>query len=904
MRRWIVGISAALLTVLVAVVALVWSVLAIHTFSDIRRALVSQVLTSQIGQPLEVTGDVSLVLGRVSRVKASGVRIPSEDMAEVNLAELASLEFDLNLMALGQGQVDLNNLLIDGLKVNLLKTEDGTTSWSERKSKANDGATTDSTVPEADTAQEEPKGDGLLAFLRSRTASFTDIQLIVDDQQSGFEFSFELTEVLLEQLQGGTELGVTGRGKVNDQPFAIDGSYPVGASFTTRATFSSVLLTFDGTPFTPEEGGGYTAQLDIDITALGDLLDVLKLERSFEGAAALSAKLTSRANTISVSDISTEIKLDKGQYIEVKGDIADMVDLDGIDLSFAARLFPENNPPAAATALKDIKLTSISTRIVSDGKALEFDDLLLSTNAFEQGLDQVGPVSIGRIRRTSEGQLSFENISLQAGPRDKPILTARGNIRNILELKQLDLAGEIDAPASLVLSSLGDDVAEAFGGIEASFALDDAQGFLSLTSLTAKSVNTEVWSLDTSVAVGDVSTLNGVGVDFDLGIANGAEFLSALKLKGVDTGPLNFSASILRENRIVNAEVGLGVGTTQLTGTLATSEVDGRPRIDAAVISEKLAISELQKAIAGLVELKKIRGGAAKETPESDTADEIELQPLVLPKEKGNPADLFNMEKFLLETDIFASINFKEISGVKGVTSVSSELVSKRGKARLGPLDLAYGGGFFKVKAQMDLVETPNLVSISGATSGWDFGEILDGLGVNIEANGKLRGNFNVTGNRRSIQTFVNSMYGSASVVMSEGQVATSLLELAGLGIFRWIFSEEIRQGYTDVVCVVAPVKISAGKVTFNSVVAETQSVQLVARGAVDWKRDTINLRAEPRPVGRPLARSAWPFEVTGKLSEPKFKLDAGGSRSARADKADEMPADRQPCKPDILQLE
>ncbi len=139
---------------------------------------------------------------------------------------------------------------------------------------------------------------------------------------------------------------------------------------------------------------------------------------------------------------------------------------------------------------------------------------------------------------------------------------------------------------------------------------------------------------------------------------------------------------------------------------------------------------------------------------------------------------------------------------------------------------------------------------------------------------------------------------------MSRGQISTSLLELAGLGIFPWLFSEELRQGYTDVVCIVAPVRIDAGRVSSTSIVAETASVQLVAAGEVDWKNDTIVLRAEPRPVGRPLSRSAFPFDVTGRLSAPEFKLDLGGSRSRRADGADEMPTERQPCVPDMRQLE
>ena len=65
--------------------------------------------------------------------------------------------------------------------------------------------------------------------------------------------------------------------------------------------------------------------------------------------------------------------------------------------------------------------------------------------------------------------------------------------------------------------------------------------------------------------------------------------------------------------------------------------------------------------------------------------------------------------------------------------------------------------------------------------------------------------------------------------------------------------------------------------------------------------REKPTLRAEPRPVGRPLARSAWPFSVSGKLSEPQFKLHVGGVRSQERGNR-QVQTNRTPCKPDRLQ--
>lgn len=101
-----------------------------------------------------------------------------------------------------------------------------------------------------------------------------------------------------------------------------------------------------------------------------------------------------------------------------------------------------------------------------------------------------------------------------------------------------------------------------------------------------------------------------------------------------------------------------------------------------------------------------------------------------------------------------------------------------------------------------------------------------------------------------------------------------------------------------------APLRIRAGRISFDPVVAETGSVQVVAKGEIDARKESISVRAEPRPLGKPLARSAWPVDITGSLNSPDVKVQVGGSRQRRADGADAMPQSRQPCVADVYQLE
>jgi AsmA family protein len=920
--RWIYAFLLVMFSLVVLLIAVGWIALAAPFFSEFRQVRVANVLTEQLGHPVEILGDVSVSPGRVSKIFAADVLIMSDNIDDMVFAKLDRLDLELDVIALLDGYIDLDNIIVDGLQVNALKLKDGTTSWNKPHPHSNADIDVESVV-EPNLASAAVGEGNILAFLRHKTASFSDIGLFIENRETGFVFDFKLTQFILEQLDAGNRLDVNGFGTVNGQEFQIEGDYPTGASFSTKASFGDLIVTFEGEPIPQGQGGGFWGNLELDTGSFADFLEVLQLNRVLDGSGQLTTKVTSQPGILRITNLASVIDLDEGQQYEINGEIENLLTQSGVDVIFTARLHPEHRPPENAKALRDVVLTKISGHVVSDAHGLEFDELLLATNAFKQGLEEVGPVSIGRLYRTPEGTLAMQNIELQAGPLGAPYIEATGNIYNLLELEQLDVSGKLAVPADLVLDNLPQDVVEAFGGVEADFAVDDTQGFLSLKYLDVSTVNTGVWALKAQMEVGDVERLGGIALAFDLDIADGAYFLKTLQLKEIDTGPLELSASVRGEGTDLTTQFGLAAGASRIDTFIDVALKESRHVIAGQIFSERLNVDDIKVAVAGAVELSRLASDneaenvlekdyelqplvlpKVDEAPAEKYVDGLELQPLILPKAEPKLVDLFDLDSLLLNTELGIAIDIKKITGQQGVSSVSSELSSTGGRAKLGPIGVSYGTGNISIGASIDMLKSPELVSVSGTTNGWDFGNILDEIGLGIKAHGKLSGKFNLTGNRASVRSFVNSMFGSASINMSDGNIASSLLELAGLGIFPWLFSNELKSGYTDIVCISAPIKVNAGKVSSDRAVLETKSVQMVARGHADWRKDSIAIRAEGRPVGKPLSRSAWPFDVVGKLTHPEFKVQVGGSRSKRADGASKMPAKRKPCVPDIFQLE
>lgn len=78
--------------------------------------------------------------------------------------------------------------------------------------------------------------------------------------------------------------------------------------------------------------------------------------------------------------------------------------------------------------------------------------------------------------------------------------------------------------------------------------------------------------------------------------------------------------------------------------------------------------------------------------------------------------------------------------------------------------------------------------------------------------------------------------------------------------------------------------------------------MQVVAKGRLNMADKSIALHVEPRLVGKPFARSAFPVEISGTIADPKFRiLFAGlpGDRSGRHLPFFAKPLqDHQPCVP------
>ncbi|WP_425044743.1 AsmA-like C-terminal region-containing protein [Primorskyibacter sp. S87] len=899
--RWIKRIALFFLAFAGILLIGAWLLLSSSLLAGPRGDLTARFLSGKLGQTVQINGGVSVELGEMLHVSAAGLVLPSRSMTDVTLAEIKQLDFDLSLRELRQGRVDLANLTGDGVRLSLLADEEGNTSWSTGPKAKSDG-------------QSGSSGD-MEGFFAGKTVVLRNSGVLYRDERNGLDLDLNLTELDLRRDDLASPFEISGSGALNGEELKLNGMFPPAQPFNLAADFERISLKVDGGPAEGGYGAGMSAGLALDISELGQLLDVLKLEKVLSGTGQVSARFSSSKGVSRIEDLSVQVNLDGGQSVEVTGELGELGNPADVTLDTKIRLYAPDNLPAPTKSRRNLKLTGVDMLLAAQPNGVPKRGMVIATNGFVLDTSGEGPppIDVSQVSRTADGKLRLGKVTLRIGPPEAHFMVLEGSISDALRLEGIQAEAALSLPAASLFAPELFQTSDVLGVVSGGFRVSGSGTELALTDLNAETTGTDLWNLKVLGSVGNALNFGDVALNVAADVPSGADLLSALRLEPVATGPAKLTAKLSSEGKDWETEMTISVDQSNLGLTLDVDLDDPHPIIKGQIESDLIRIVHLRDIIAASIQFGKLnQKEKAKESVEPE--DEIKVQPLVLsdpaPSEDAEPGPIRNVTLdplgraiLLSGMDLDVGIDLRKVEGEKGTSSLSSELVMVDEKAKLGPLRFEYGGGHFDVSGAIDLAEHPDVLNLSGSTSGWDFGKIMHAIKFKKGANGILNANFDVTGSHASVGDFLSSMSGAATVSMNSGSIDTQLLDLAGLGVIPWLFSKD-KGSAAPIVCLRAPLHVSNGRISTKQSVVETDEVQVVVFGYVDLRQKSLDVSGQPRKIGKPLSRSPWPFTAVGSLNKPKVKVKDGPSRLKRSDGASTMPARRKLCVPDILQLQ
>ncbi|SDX77726.1 AsmA-like C-terminal region [Ruegeria halocynthiae] len=862
----------------------VWLLLSSALFSSVRTAFVENLITKKLGQDVIIEDEVRLGLGRQLQVSATGLVLPGLPHADVNLAAIDKLEFAVSARDLWNSKLSLSNLSVSGVHLNLITGKDGVGNWQSSSQ----------TDVEAGKPEKAPKLS-VAGILTDHKIDLTDITILYQSDVNGLELDLKVPELHLTRDKEADVATAIGTGSLNGQKFDLNATFPVEDPFQVAVKFEQISIAAKEVP----QESGLQVKTTIEIAELGQLLDILKLNRVLEGSGNIGATFKTVDGVARINDLSVLAELDGGQSLALTGQIGELGNAEDVSLTTRIRLYPEDAEPAPAASRYDLKLIAVDMVIDSVPEQIPQRQMVIKTNGFTLDTSGEGPppIKFSELSRTPEGALRVGSINLRIGNPADPFIILDGSVDDALQLQGISAEGLMDVPASSLISPelLGPD--DQLGRFSGDFHLNGDINQLSLTNLDGQTSETDVWNLNVHGTVKNVLKFENLDLAIDVEVPSGADLLDALSLEPVETGQVRFEIGLVSEGADWNATASVEVADSVLKIVADLDDATSDPVLQGSIESDLIKIDQIRTIVQAAAQLRKL-GGSEPEEQESkqeDEGDQGALRDVTL-KPIGRSILLSGM-------DMDVDIDLRQIEGAKGISSLQSELTLNKNELKAGPLEFEYGGAHFDVSGQMDLSNDAHLLMLTGKAGGWQLDDILHTLNFKKGASGTIYADFSVTGGTDSPKHFASTMSGNATVSMRDGSIETQLLDLAGLGVLPWVFTKE-KQKVAPIVCLRAPISISNGSISTKQTTLETDHVQVVVFGGVNVAGKVLDLNLQPRKIGEPLSKSPWPVTLKGPLTKPKIKVKDGPKRLKRSNGADKMPAKRKLCVPDILQLQ
>lgn len=875
---WVKRLAIATVTFAVVVAVLIWLLLFSSLLSEPRGDIAARILSQDFDVSLKISGGIELSADPYLHIVARDLSFTGNSQSTASPLEIVQLKAEFDLRDLFRRHLRLSNIHVSGAQLSIVDGQ------SETLPKSGKDAFDLSFLKKHD----DPVGNAWKVEISDRQVQFSDAAVLYKNSGNGLDLDWKMFSMVLAQDATSETWSLKGNGEINKQALTTSGSVSADQTFDLDLTFNDMNVKLDGSPAEEGYAKGFTAKVAAEFNKLGPLLDILRLEKSISGKGSVSAVFTASPIKNSLDDLKVQVSLDTGESLELSGDFGELKDLNDASLKMDISLYPPKATPPPAKLRRDLKLTGFEMVVTAQPDGLPLRHMKIQTNGFTLNTHGKGPppITVSNIEITPDGLLDLGKVDLRIGPPGSYYLVFDGSIGDALRVADLDFNATLSLPLNVLLPPDKRQNANGLGEFLGGFRLDGDSKSLRLSDLNAKVEGMSVLHLAISASAGNILSLSDLSLDISADAPSGAKLLAALDHSSVATGEVKLEAKLSSNGAKWKSQASFSVARSDLEFSLMADTQSPNAQLDGQINSALIRLDDVRHLIAAVREFASPKHSTTKHKIFSD----VTLEPLMA-------------EILQSGLDIDVQVDLKKLEGIAGTSTIKTEFVMKDEKAKLGPVKFDYDGGRIDITGSVEVAKHPDILKVTGTADGWNFGTILQELNIKMRGSGILNASLNLSGAHKSINDFLRTVSGDLMVSMQNGRVHTRLVDLAGLGVLPWLFSDDHGK-VTPITCMRAPLRLDEGKITIKEAALETSKVQLVANGDVNLRHKTLDVTGEPRPIGKPLSRSPWPFVVSGLLKHPKFRLKKGSHRQERSDGASTMPEHRKPCIADILQLQ
>lgn len=226
----------------------------------------------------------------------------------------------------------------------------------------------------------------------------------------------------------------------------------------------------------------------------------------------------------------------------------------------------------------------------------------------------------------------------------------------------------------------------------------------------------------------------------------------------------------------------------------------------------------------------------------------------------------------LKKLDINLLISAFKLTGTKfEIEASKTRITSKSGLLVLEPTTLTINDNPVKIQSSIQSISSPPIITLDIQAQHFDVAKLFTDPDNPPGIEGDLTFHLESKGQGNTIGDVIDAMDGQLAMVMDEGIINQSGLQLMSTDVVGWLFEKVINKKQTKIICAVNQNEIKNGVLTSQILQIELQDMEVSGSGLINLNEELIDLTlyADDKSFLKP----AVPIEVKGDLFSPSVTM-------------------------------
>ncbi len=307
------------------------------------------------------------------------------------------------------------------------------------------------------------------------------------------------------------------------------------------------------------------------------------------------------------------------------------------------------------------------------------------------------------------------------------------------------------------------------------------------------------------------------------------------------------------------------VGDSDLHGDVSFSLAAPRPRLTGKLSSRQLRMADLGPLIG-------VQSGKA--TPPQDKAKDAPAKP---PGGKVLPTQAFRTDRWRdMDADVALEAGRIVHDAKLPLSDLSVHLVLQDGRLTLDPLRFGMAGGSMAASVRLDGADAPLTGRVEMHARRLRLKQLFPATEAMQKTLGELNGDLALSGAGNSVAALLGSASGDVKMLVNDGVISRSLMEIAGLNVGNYVVSKLFGDDEVKINCGAADLEMKRGLMTPRVFVFDTENALINITGTADFKDEKLDLDITPDSKGFRIFSLRSPLYVRGTFGKPDVGVHVG----------------------------